>query len=576
MHGSEKSVRKTVTSSIVFLCSLLVMSTSVNATQNLVAESGSNSQPNSWPSFIYDNQNSRYNPGSGINISNVCNLGLAWVFSTGSASVTSQPIVSNGSVYFGDWAANAYSLNLSTGILNWKVHLHDNTQVSGTPAVAGGLVYFAILSDSTVYALNETNGRIVWDTAISSDPGLGIWSSPIVYDGRLFIGLAGLGDETNSSLRGQLDALNATSGAVIWRFITGMGTSGGAGTWGSVAVDNDSDTIYFGTGNPYGNTTSTLYSDSMIALNAASGKLIWYNQVHADDTHDKDFGATPNLFSYATGGVEYRAVGLASKDGNYYIFDRTNGALLSTTYLNGNYVHSIGNAGFVGTGANTEIFAPTYQENYAGVTAFFPRNQTDSWSAPQGSQVIGAIALSKGVVFFGDEAGDVEALSMKNGQGLFATRLPFGIWGGVTVASDYLLVPSYAAGGQLNSTNRSQLGVYAYSIRPNTHPCAYPSNTPGASTQARMTSASGSTIATSSGVGIVSTPTGGASAVSNQGSVSEYPLLIVALAVLVMAITASYVALRRPSKTDGPGQFGHVQHPSSHVVFRSGPCVQEG
>lgn len=524
---------------ILLACLFLVTSTAVSAARGFTPEPNPDGQPNGWPSFVYDFQNSRYNPGSGINASNVCNLGLAWSFSTDGVSVTSEPIVSNGSVYFGDWSGNAYSVGLSTGVLNWKVHLHDRTQISGTPAVAGGLVYFAILSDSTVYALNETDGRTVWNTTISTDSDLGIWSSPVIYDGRLFVGLAALGDETNSSVRGQVYALNATSGGILWRFIAGIGTSGGSGVWGSVAVDTSSNTIYFGTGNPYGNTTSTLYSDSMIALKATNGKLIWYNQVHVQDLHDKDFGATPNLFSYTAGGEEHKAVGLASKDGNYYIFDRTDGALLSTVYLNGNYVHSIGNAGFVGSGVNTEVFVPSFQENYAGLTAFFPGNQTDSWSAPRGSQVIGSIALSQGTVFFGDEAGNIEALSTRDGQELFAARIPFGIWGGVTVASGYLLVPSYATGGQLNSTNRSELGVYAYSIHPTARACIYPS----AVTTSPTSASRSSTSSTGAGTSQPSTPAAGGS----QGAIAEFPFTFGAAGVFAAAIAMFYATLRRRS-----------------------------
>ena len=63
-------------------------------------------------------------------------------------------------------------------------------------------------------------------------------------------------------------------------------------------VDTNSDAIFFATGNPNNaNSSSSLYSDSVISLNATTGSLIWYNQVHQDDMLDRDFGSTPNLFS---------------------------------------------------------------------------------------------------------------------------------------------------------------------------------------------------------------------------------------------------------------------------------------
>jgi outer membrane protein assembly factor BamB len=540
------------------LVTVLLVLTAVVAVASQQVETSAQSagNGNSWPTFTLDFQDSRYNPDSGINPSDVCHLQSAWNFSTRVASVSSQPIVANESVYFGDWFGNAYSLNLTTGALNWKVHVHSSSQISGTPAVVDGVVYVASLSPSTVYALNQTNGRQIWNATVSTNPQLAVWASPTVFRDRLYIGVAAAEGvpEPNITAKGYLVALNSTTGSVLWNFTTSIGTSPGNGAWGSVVVDPDSDTIYFGTGNPYGNTTSIqsstpdLYSDSLVALNATNGNIVWYNQVVPADVHDDDFGATPNLFNYTSNGVQLAAVGLGSKGGYYYIFDRSNGSLLAKVEPTSPYVQSLGNAGFVGSGANTELFIPTYNS----VSALFPKNLTKPWVV-EGHKVVGSVALSQGLVFFGDEAGNLEALSMANGQELFGVKLPFGIWGGVTVASGYLLSGTYATAEQVNSTNRAEVGVYAYTLGPDTSTCSYPTLT---TTTSKSVISSSTTVAS-----VYSTDTltsslstrqslstsSPLSSKTTQGAIPAFPYQFSAATIVAAVIVVSYLIFgRRP------------------------------
>jgi outer membrane protein assembly factor BamB len=529
---------------LIMIVSLVFTAIGVGASQQAETSAQSSGNSNGWSTFTLDYQDSRYNPDSGLNPSNVCHLQPAWNFSTSGVSVSSEPIVANGSVYFGDVFGNAYSLNLSTGSLNWKVHIHAHSSITGTPAVLDGVVYIASNSPPIVFALNQTNGRLIWNTTLWTGPILGIWGSPTIFRGELYIGLASTGNETDSQIHGQLDALNVTSGKILWTFTTANETSPGNGVWSSVVVDPNTNMIYFATGNPYGNSTfilsSTpdLYSDSLIALNATNGRLVWYNQVIPADVHDDDFGATPNLFNYTSNGVQYAAVGLGSKGGYYYIFDRSNGNLLAKSVPAGNYVQEIGNAGFGGTGANTELFIPTYN----GVSALFPGNLTIPWAADEGHQVVGAVALSQGLVFFGDEAGNLDAVSMATGQELFGTVLPFGIWGGVTIASGYLLTGTY--GSAMNSTNKAEVGVYAYSLSSDTSICLYPTLTTTASNT--LTSSSSTLQSSNTTSSSVSSQT--ISSKSAQGAIPEFPYQVGAATILTVVIVFSYLAFgRRPT-----------------------------
>ncbi len=136
---------------VLFVVSL----TAIISVPRFISQATSSGQTNSWSSFIYDYQDSRYNPGSGISSSNVGELQPAWFYSTGAsvasqpnaynASVTSTPIVANGSVFFSDWLGNTYSVNLATGNLNWKDHI-NNGSISGTPDVVNGVDYIAASS----------------------------------------------------------------------------------------------------------------------------------------------------------------------------------------------------------------------------------------------------------------------------------------------------------------------------------------------------------------------------------------------------------------------------------------------
>jgi outer membrane protein assembly factor BamB len=501
---------------------------------------------NSWPNFTLNYQDSRYNPDSGINPSNVCHLQPAWNFSTSGASVTSEPIVANGSVYFGDWSGNAYSLNLSNGALNWKTLVHAHSEISGTPAVVDGVVYITSLTPPIVYALNQTTGKLIWSTTLWTGPVLGIWDSPTIFRGDLYIGLGAANSiEDEPQIHGQLDALNVSSGKILWTFTTANETSPGNGVWSSVVVDPDSDAIYFGTGNPYGNatyvlsSTPDLYSDSLIALNATNGKLIWYNQVVPADVQDRDFGATPNLFNYTSKGVQYAAVGLGSKGGYYYIFDRASGKLLAKVALG---TISIGDTGLVGSGANTELFIPTYDY----IIALFPGNLTKPWMA-EGIQVVGSVALSQGLVFFGDTAGNLEALSMASGQELFGVKLPVGIWGSVTVASGYLLTGTSELNigeDMLVSANQTGFGVYAYSLGQDTSVCNYPALT--TTTSASATAVTSVYSSTTTQAPVTSQTTG--SSKSAQGGVPEFPYQVAAVTILTVGVVVSYLAFgRRPS-----------------------------
>jgi outer membrane protein assembly factor BamB len=403
-----------------------------------------------WTNFTYDYSDSRYNSLSTLNYSNVSHLVKRWTISSGYA-VTGSPMVLNGMVYFGDWGGNVYSANISTGVVKWEVNL--GAAISSTFDLANGFVYVALSPHGPpeVIALNQSTGAIIWKDRVNTSMS-SIWASPIVYNGKLYIGMADGADETNTSEKGEIDAFNAATGAFLWRFKTITGSCGGSSVWGSVVVDTQLNSIYFGTGNVFGNCSSALYSYSIISLDATSGSLNWYFQAYksAASGHDLDFGSTPNLFSYyAHGKDQVQALGLGGKDGIYYILDRGRGKLLQEVPIaNPGNGHGIfGLAGFIypdGSGVNPEIFIPAgtnINKTCCGeVAAYFPQNQSFAWKyLTPGPVLYGSVAVVPGAVLVGDGGGNLYALSTVNGKPIFHAKLS-PIYGGVTVAEGYVLV----------------------------------------------------------------------------------------------------------------------------------------
>ena len=423
---------------------------------------------NDWSSFTLNNQDSRYQANSTITSSNVGQITQKWSITT-QKTVTSTPVTLNGNVYFADWGGNVYSVSISTGHLNWEVNL-GGVPITATLALANGMVYVSYgvgipgSGATKVYALSQSDGHTVWYTPLITSMD-SIWASPIVYNGLVYVGVATNSSELNYTQRGEVFALNAMTGVMVWGFVTMIGTTGGAGVWGTVVVDPVLNSIYFGTSNSYGYSGSgnqILYSYSIISLDATTGALNWTYQSYTSftDGGDLDFGSSANLFSVTIGSTTYNAIGLGSKDGKYYILDRTNGNVLETPQIGTDTYPSggggiIGLAGFIYLSANNpEMFIPSYYSPNLSVCcgvvkAYIPSTNTVSWQFVTPGTIWGSVAVIPGAVLVGDVDGNLYAISTASGQQLFHTSLS-AIYGGVTEAEGYIFVPTAT-------------GVYAFS-----------------------------------------------------------------------------------------------------------------
>lgn len=201
-------------------------------------------------------------------------------------------------------------------------------------------------ADGRILALDARTGQVLWKT-VGGDPARGEFfsSAPIAWGKLLYIGIAG-GDW---GIRGRMMAFDLASGREAWRFNTvplphepgaetwevpATAESGGGGTWGSYALDTARGEVFVPVANPapdfapHVRPGANLYTNSVVVLDAASGKLKWWYQLAPNDGHDYGIGAGPTLYRRSDG---KQAVALAAKDGFVYVVDRATQRLLFKT-----------------------------------------------------------------------------------------------------------------------------------------------------------------------------------------------------------------------------------------------------
>ena len=313
---------------VVLLCVIGIQSTtSVHA------------QTAGWPTYLHDNARSGFNAAdTKINRSTVANLKLKWTHTT-SGSISTQAIVVNGIAYWGSWDGYEHATNVNTNALVWARNLGTTTSSNCSPTVVGvassatvttvsiggknTLVDFVGGGTANFFALDATNGNVIWSTQLGSSPDNFTWSSPAVYKGSVYIGLASFGD--CPLVQGKLIQLDAATGAIKNTFKVVPDGCTGAGVWGSPTIDATNGTVYFSTGNAGSCSSSENYSVSLVEVTASNLSFVHHWQVPANQQlFDTDFGSTPTLFHATINGTDTPMVGLPNKNGVYYAFNRNN------------------------------------------------------------------------------------------------------------------------------------------------------------------------------------------------------------------------------------------------------------
>ena len=485
-----------------------------------------NPKPGEWLTYNGNLSGNRYSRLEQIHASNVNKLALKWTFSIPLWAqflpdtpyyhenmryfgLETVPLVAEGIMYV-TGPNQAYALDARTGQQIWQYSRPRTPGLVSDPslgtnrgvAILGNNV-FMVTDNAHLIALNRISGRLVWEAVMFDEPQrYGGTVAPLVVKDMVIAGVAG-GDW---GIRGFLSAYKAATGERVWRHWTVPGpgdpgietwkgtgyTLGGGSTWLTGSYDPATDTLFWATGNPWPNSDDrerggdNLFTDCVLALDPATGKLKWYYQFTPHDMHDWD-ATEPNVLVDADYQGQPRKLLLhADRNGFFYVFDRTNGRLLlAKPFLQRiTWASGIGADGRPMPLPPTDLSCPDHATNWNG-TAFSPltrlyyvmaiekctvrllpgswktaRPPEDpgrkylraldietgkiAWEVPQvgpvdGKRVAGILATAGGLLFYGDPGGYFVAADQRDGKTLW--RLPLN----ATIKTSPM---TYSVGGQ--------------------------------------------------------------------------------------------------------------------------------
>jgi alcohol dehydrogenase (cytochrome c) len=296
--------------------------------------------PGDWVAYNGPLSGDRYSPLAEITTSNVAQLRQRCAYDTpDTVSFQSGIVAVGGTLYFTAFS-RTYAIDGDDCALKWRHTRPEPTnylEVNRGVAYADGRV-FRGTGDAHAIAIDAVTGRELWDVVLG-DAKLGESTpmAPIAWNGLVFIGNAG-GD--NFGVQGRIYALDAASGRTVWMFrvVSDSGPAAatwekasaanprtGGATWTSYALDESRGVLYVTTGNPAPDFVEALhpgenlYSNSLLALDAKTGRLLAYVQPIKGDFHDWDLSAGPALITTPSG---RSVVAAAAKDGYVYGIDR--------------------------------------------------------------------------------------------------------------------------------------------------------------------------------------------------------------------------------------------------------------
>lgn len=338
-------------------------------TRDVSARAGDN-----WTNPGGDAGKTHHSPLTDMTPENVSALGLAWSADLGTNRVLeATPVVIDGVMYTSGVAGRAYAFNAATGEELWRFEPEVDMQVNRTVccdmanrgvAVARGKVYVAAL-DAQLYALDASTGKVVWSADTVDDPRRGINSTgaPEVAGDVVVIGNGG----AEYDVRGYVSAYDLDTGKLRWRFHTvprdpKLGPQdhpdleaavktwdpdsrwdvGGGGTpWDAINYDPMTGLVIVGTGNggPYHTARRSpkggdqLYLSSLVALDAATGRVKWHYQETPGDNWDFTATAPMILTRIVLDGEDRPVILHAPKNGFLYVLDRRDGKLLRASKI---------------------------------------------------------------------------------------------------------------------------------------------------------------------------------------------------------------------------------------------------
>ena len=312
----------------------------------------SSREPQNWLTYWGDYQGRHYSPLKQITTENVGRLQARWAFQVpGGGALEATPIVVDGVMYTTGVMGRVFALDARTGRVIWQyqrrrktINPYDGAKQNRGVAMLGGRIFFTT-SDAYLVALDAKSGLPLWETEMADHlKGFSGTMAPLALKDKIIAGISG----AEFGVRGFIDAYDPASGKRLWRFysIPGAGefgndtwegdswSRGGASTWMTGTYDPESDTLYWGIGNPGPDLDGdvrkgdNLFSCSVVALDPNTGKRKWHFQFTPHDVHDWDATETPVLIDRTFGGQMRKLMLHADRNAFFYVLDRTNGKFL--------------------------------------------------------------------------------------------------------------------------------------------------------------------------------------------------------------------------------------------------------
>jgi outer membrane protein assembly factor BamB len=430
-----------------------------------VFSSGSHSAPvakftgTAYPGV--DIANGRFVKGP-IDSANASNLKEGWSLPLTAKSTygsyAATPVIGKGVIYSQDLASNVQAIDLKTGKVLWAKSYEEPDQGPNGVVLGGGTVFGA--TPTSAFALNQETGEQLWSVRLTRGPSEAIDMAPGYHEGLVYVST--VPTLTNSEYPGGgvgvLWALNAQTGEKVWHFNTvpndlwskkNAAINSGGGLWYAPSFDGQGS-MYFGTGNPapfpgtplypWGSSRPgpNLYTDSMVKLDAKTGKMKWYYQQTPHDVYDWDFQDPPILAD--VGGREL-AIG-AGKSGVVVALDAETGKLVWKRSVGTHNGHDTDNLlALRDETSKIETEGPVYPGFLGGVIAPMAANPTTLFVPVVNHPTI--VSASGETNEIGSATGELVAIDIKTGKIDWSRKFQSAIFGAPTAVNDVVFVSTY-------------------------------------------------------------------------------------------------------------------------------------
>jgi alcohol dehydrogenase (cytochrome c) len=358
-------------------------------------------EPNNWLTFNGNLAGTRYSRLDQIKPANVANLDLKWIYQAQALEkYEATPLVVDGVMYTVESPNTVIAIDTRTGRPYW---MYQHPVPPATYVCCGNINRGVAILDDTLYlgtldaqlvALDMSTGRKKWQAKVVDDYRLGyaVALAPLAVKDKIVLGPAG----GERGISGFLAAYDAKTGKQIWKFHTipqpgepNFGTwegeswkTGGASAWITGSYDPELNLVYWGTGNPGPDWNpnmrrgANLYSDSVIALDADTGKMKWYYQFTPHDEWDFDSVQVPVLADLTWKGKPRKVMLWGNRNGFFYVLDRATGEfLLAKAFVKQDWAAGIDETG-------KPIKAPGKSPSAAGTDVYPGVQGGTNWYSP--------------------------------------------------------------------------------------------------------------------------------------------------------------------------------------------------